>query len=66
MFAPGAAADANKEVGVTLPVFGTTYIGACQGLVDNGLATGPCAHPNDLIPTSRGTVYATITFAGHV
>jgi hypothetical protein len=43
-------------------VFGTTYLGPCQGLVDNGFVTGPCAHPNDVVPTSRGTVYATITF----
>ena len=43
-------------------VFGTTFLGPCQGLVDSGFATGPCDKQNDLIPTSSGTFYATVTF----
>jgi hypothetical protein len=43
-------------------VFGTTFLGPCQGLVDSGFATGPCDQQNDLIPTSSGTFYATVTF----
>src|SRR5436190_4561334 len=43
-------------------VFGTMFLGPCQGLVDDGFATGPCDQQNDLIPTSSGTFYATVTF----
>jgi hypothetical protein len=42
-------------------VFGSTFLGPCQGLVDDGFITGPCAHPKDL--TSTGTINATITFS---
>lgn len=41
-------------------VFGTTYLGPCQGLVDAGYVTGPCDHQNDL--TSFGPFFATVTF----
>ena len=44
-------------------VFGSTFLGPCQQLVDFGFATGPCAHAEDLVPISTGTIYATITFS---
>jgi hypothetical protein len=41
-------------------VFGTTYLGPCEGLVDAGYVTGPCDKQNDL--TSLGPFLSTVTF----
>jgi len=43
-------------------VFGSTFLGPCKEMVDEGSATGPCAHPRDVVPTSNSPFFATITF----
>jgi len=43
-------------------VFEGTFLGPCQGLVDSGFATGPCADANAEIPTSASPFITTVTF----
>ena len=53
----------NFPAGMTgTHTFAITFLGPCQGLVDGGFATGPCANANDLIPTSGSPIISTVTF----
>jgi len=41
-------------------VFVGIFLGPCQAMVNQGFATGPCANPNEEIPTAPTT--STVTF----